>query len=121
MALFSIFILYISILFFIFQSYIENSGRKDLWWTRRHLDGMYLHAVVVFAMNSSTLYKLAMAMINVLCLWRVHWLLNIQRIGLNAMTLHKRKQEYLQISNILFSRNSNKKCSFGTKISKGTW
>ena len=70
---------------------------------------MYLHAVIVYAMNSSTLYKVAMAMMYVLCLWRVHWLLNIQRIGLNAMTLHTRKQECFQIANILFSRNSNKK------------
>ena len=90
--LFLFFVFYISILSFIFQSYVEN-GRKDLWWTRRHLDGMYLHAVVVYATQ----------------IGYGHDLLNIENIGLNAMTLHKRTQECLQIANILFPRNSSKK------------
>ena len=63
MALLFIFNLYLISFNFHFLSFNQYVERNDgLKWTRKLLDGMYLHAVVVFAMNSSTLYKLAMAM-----------------------------------------------------------
>ena len=68
--IFNLYLLSFNFHFLSFNQYVERSD--DLSWTREHLDSKYLHgqkgpkmmkkAMLWYAMNSSTLYKLAMAM-----------------------------------------------------------